>query len=174
MLIQKYNGHFGDVVRSADEDALRLLDIIVTDFPSFNDFSIYDDCRVFFYKRAQLVISDVYQIFKSRGLGDLKNVERLTAFADYKIPQVLRRLGILGYSQELAAKVDNRIPISHGSKEEVEIRANTIWAIELMRKELRTRIPNITAVDLDSYLWLQGQDKSPSDKPYHLTRTVLY
>ena len=33
-------------------------------------------------------------------------MERLTAFADYKLPQVLRELGIISYHPELAARID--------------------------------------------------------------------
>ncbi|MBI4983696.1 hypothetical protein HZC32_03570 [Candidatus Woesearchaeota archaeon] len=43
-----------------------------------------------------------------------------------------------------------------------------------MKKELKTTIPNVTSMDIDSYLWLLGQNKSPDDKPYHLTETIFY
>ncbi|MCG2719760.1 MAG: queuosine salvage family protein, partial [Nanoarchaeota archaeon] len=171
VLTQKYKENFGNVIKSANEDAIKLLKIVVADFPSFNDFSIYDDQKVFFHKRAQLLISDIYRAFKAKGYGNLKNTKQLTAFSDYKIPQVLRKLGILEYFQELTTKVDNRILIPKDSKEEIEIRANTIWAIELIKNELKTKIPEITAMDIDSYLWLLGQNKLPNAKPYHLTRT---
>ena len=61
-------------------------------------------------------------------------MDKITAFADYKIPFILRRLWVLEYSQSLAYKIDNQIEIEKWSDEEIEIRSNTIWAIELMKQ----------------------------------------
>lgn len=174
ILEQKYKGESANVIKKANKDALKLLHILVSDFPSFNDFAIYKGKKVLFHKRAQLLISDVYRTFEGRNYGELKNIDQLTAFADYKIPQVLRRLGILQYSPALSLKVDNKILLPPGSEEEIEIRANTIWAIEIMKEKLKTKIPDIKSFEIDSCLWLLGQNKSPQDKPYHLTRTIFY
>ena len=151
-----------------------MLQILVSDFLSFNDFAVYKGKRVFFHKRAQLLISNVYRVFRGKSYGNLNNIDHLTAFADYKIPQVLRKLGILEYTSELTSKIDNRIPISAGLEQEIEIRANTIWAIEMIKEKLKPKIPSIKSFDIDSYLWLLSQDNSPDDKPYHLTRTIFY
>jgi hypothetical protein len=174
ILIEKFDGSVKKLIQSGKGDALKLLKVIVKSFPSFNDCAIYEGKKVYFYKRAQLFISDVYRKFKNKGFGKLKNIDKLTAFADYKIPQILRKFGIIEYSPELAEKVDNRIEIQKGSKEEIEIRANTIWTIELMKNEIKKKIPNIKSFDIDSHLWLLSQKKSPDDKPYHLTRTIFY
>lgn len=174
ILAEKYNGQFSKVLEKSGNDALRLLEVLTTDFPSFDDSSLYNKRKAFFHKRAQLAISDIYRSFKGKKFGNLKNIDKLTAFADYKIPQSLRKLGILEYTQDLSAKIDNKIQIPEGSEEEVEIRANMIRAIELMKKELKTKNPNITSMDIDSYLWLLGQNKSHDDKPYHLTETIYY
>jgi len=58
----------------------------------------------------------------------------VTAFADYKLPQVLQHVGILQYSPSLEHKVDNGIFLEAGSPEELEIRENTIWAVELIKR----------------------------------------
>ncbi|MBI4983695.1 hypothetical protein HZC32_03565 [Candidatus Woesearchaeota archaeon] len=126
ILTEKYQGQFSAVIEKADQNALSLLEILTNDFPSFNDSTIHDGQKVLFHKRAQLAISDIYHTFKCRGFGDLKHIDQLTAFADYKIPQSLRKLGISEYSKKLAAKIDNKIQMPEGSEEEVEIRANMI------------------------------------------------
>lgn len=108
------------------------------------------------------------------GKGELQNLEKLTAFADYKIPQILRRLGILEYSQELSAKIDNFELIEPGSKEEIEIRANTIWAIELLKQELKKKYEFVTSSHVDSMLWLMSQTKTSDENPYHRTLTTAY
>ena len=174
ILEQKYKGEFANVIKKAKKDALKLLQILVSDFPSFNDFAAYKGKRVFFHKRAQLLISNVYRVFRGKSYGNLNNIDHLTAFADYKIPQVLRKLGILEYTSELTSKIDNKIPIPAGSEQEIEIRASTIWTIEMIKEKLKPKIQTIKSFDIDSYLWLLGQNKSSDDKPYHLTQTIFY
>ena len=60
------------------------------------------------------------------------------------------------------------------TKEEVEIRANTIWANEFIKEELKKKIPNISSIHVNDHLWLLGQSKIIRSKPYHLTRTTAY
>ena len=45
---------------------------------------------------------------------------------DYRVPVVLRELGVLHYAPSLAAAVDSKQEIAPGSQEEVEIRAATV------------------------------------------------
>lgn len=78
------------------------------------------------------------------------------------------------YSPALAKVVDSRIEIESGSEMEVEIRANMIWATELMCRELAKNGVKISPIELDSVLWVMSQSKSKNDKPYHLTLTVDY
>ena len=174
ILIGKFDGDLESLIKESGRDALKLLKLITDNFPSFNDFALYRGYKVFFHKKAQLFIADIYRRFKGKKYGRIKDIDKLTALADYKIPMVLRKFGILEYSQNLAAKVDNKILIPKGSEEEIEIRANMIWTVELIKNELKSKIPNITATDIDSYLWLKGKEKSPKDKPHHLTRTIFY
>jgi hypothetical protein len=174
ILIKKFDSNLENLIKKGEGEALKLLNVIVKNFPSFNDFAIYRGREVFFHKKAQLFIDDLYRRFKGEKYGKLKGIEKITALADYKIPMVLRKFGVLEYSPQLAEKVDNEILIPAGSEEEIEIRANTIWVVELMKNELRYKIPNITAIDIDSYLWLKGKEKSLQDKPHHLTRTIFY
>ena len=42
---------------------------------------------------------------QGKGLGEFHDIHKLTMFADYRVPVVLRQLGILEYSQALASKV---------------------------------------------------------------------
>ncbi|OIP24330.1 hypothetical protein AUK11_03560 [bacterium CG2_30_37_16] len=100
--------------------------------------------------------------------------DKLTAFADYKVPQGLKKFGILEYSPELATKVDSMIEIPKGSDEETEIRANCIWAIELVNKEAKKKFPKSNAASIDKILWFRGQKKLSDDKPYHRTKTIWY
>ena len=59
-------------------------------------------------------------------------------------------------------------------KEEIEIRANTIWTVELIKQEVKKRIPAIESIHINDYLWLLGVSIPPSEKPYHRTLTTAY
>ena len=174
VLLKKYNGELKNVIKEANNDALQLLNIIINNFPSFADSEMYKGKKIFFHKRAQLLVGDVYNIFQGKSYGTLKNTEELTACADYKLPFALRKRGILSYTHNVAQKNDSKQIIEKGSETEIEIRANTIWAVELIRQELKKRIPDITATHINDHLWLTTQEKSAEDKPYHRTITTSY
>jgi len=174
ILRDRFGGSFINVIESALGDALRLVDLIVENFPSYEDVSPYNDRKILFQKRAQLLVSDIHHVFEGIGPGRFHNTNRLTAFADYKIPQVLRKLGILRYGDDLAERVDEMILIPKNSPEEIEIRANTIWAVEFTREILDRRFPGIKSILVNDMFWLRGQLKSPDDRPYHRTRTTSY
>jgi hypothetical protein len=76
-------------------------------------------------------------------LGDIeypstfKNKEQLTMFADYRVPQILRQLEIMEYTPELATKIDNEEELPYSSPEEVEIRASTVIAVEMIMEKIR-------------------------------------
>ncbi|MEN9626669.1 MAG: hypothetical protein RL557_997 [archaeon] len=171
ILIKKYNGEFSKVVEQANGDALKLVDIILTSFPSFQDVEIYKGKKVYFQKRAQGLVEGIYSIFQGKNYGNLKNINFLTALADYIIPNMLREIGIFEYSKELQEKIDNKILLKKGSPEEIEIRANTIWVIELIRQNLESKGITISALNVNDYLWtIGGRVKTP----FHLTRTTSY
>jgi hypothetical protein len=162
------------MIGGAKRSAAQLIQEIVTRFPSFNDIAIYQGEEVRFYKRAQILIGDLAGAFDGEGLGAFDDLDCLTAFADYKVPQVLRRLGILVYSDDLAARIDGRQLIPAGSPAEIEIRAATIWACELLRQSLARRGRSIRAFEIDWALWTAGQSLPPDTRPYHRTYTGFY
>ncbi|MCX6357235.1 MAG: hypothetical protein NT045_05070 [Candidatus Aureabacteria bacterium] len=173
-LVGGHGGSFGALIRAAGGSAGALAGLLVTTFPSFNDICRVDGREVLFYKRAQLAPSMIYQRFGGRGPGAFPDIDELTVFADYKLPQALRRLGVIRYDEELAARVDSRTLIPPCSREEIEIRACTIWACELIQREYAKRGGKMNAVTLDAFLWLLAHEPSPNDRPYHLTETIYY
>ena len=136
MLMREYKSKAYNVVEAAAQSALQLVRLVADKLPSFRDSAEYHGKKVFFYKRAQLFAADLYGALQGKGLGLFHDIDLLTAFADYKLPQVLRHIGILRYEKALAQKVDHHTLLDAGSPEEVEIRANTIWAVELIHQEL--------------------------------------
>lgn len=173
---EKFSGSFSNIVKKGNGDAVEIVKVLVTDFPSvFNDVVDYHGHEIKFYKRAQLVPAHLFDLKRLDLITmNLTGYDELTAFADYKVPQLLRKFKILEYSKELADKIDNKIEIPAGSDEEIEIRANTIWAVELVTGQLKSTFPQANAAKVDGIFWFKGQVKSPDDKPYHRTRTIWY
>lgn len=170
----RYAGSFLRFIQAQGQgSATRLVRALVRDFPSFDDVAAYGGRPVRFYKRAQLLASDLHGAFGGQGPGALAELDQLTAFADYKLPQVLRGLGLLAYQPELAATIDTLQPLQPGSPEEVEIRAATVWAVELLRRALAARGLRLRAFELDWYLWSLGQGRQ-WPHPYHRTLTTAY
>ncbi|HEY8490942.1 MAG TPA: queuosine salvage family protein [Dehalococcoidia bacterium] len=172
ILADDYGGRFVHVIEEAGGSAVALAALLAARFPSFRDVAVYRGREVHFLKRAQICASDLYGTFEGRGYGAFHDAGRLTAFADYKLPQILREWGILVYDEALAARVDARLPIDAGSEEEVEIRACTVWAVETLRDALADRGVSLTAAELDWVLWERSQGMQA--RPYHRTRTIFY
>ncbi len=159
----------------AEKSAVKLVRLLVENFPSFDDSAEWDGHRILFYKRAQLAPAMLFERWQGKGPGAFGDIGELTASADYKIPQVLRQLGILVYSPALEKFVDDGVQIPPESREELEIRITTLVACEMIRERCQEHFPGITSQSVDRLLWTAGQaKKGPDHKPYHLTLTTAY
>lgn len=168
---------WGDAARfveAAERDAAALARMVVDYFSSFNDIALYRGRTIRFFKRAQILAADLWGAFGGKQWGAFTNLETLTAFADYKLPQILRAWGILQYSPALARRVDARVELHAGSAAEVEIRAATLWAVELLRDALARRGRKLWSVQVDWILWEASQGRFDGMKPYHRVRTMYY
>jgi hypothetical protein len=174
VLVKEYGGKALNLVENANRSAIRLARLLAEAFSSFRDVAEYDHEQVFFYKRAQIFAGDLYGALEGKDEGAFQDVDQLTAFADYKLPQVLRHVGIFYYEPLLAQKVDQGVLLEAGEGDEVEIRANTIWAVELIRQELEGMGKSLRACEIDWLLWNLGQDRAFKEKPYHRTLTIFY
>lgn len=176
-IVDHFQGRFSQVLCAANLDAVELVRLVAGELPSFQDEATYRGRLVRFYKRAQILAADLYGAAGTgdnrRWWGKLARMHELTAFADYKLPQILRHQDILRYSASLADKVQDRVLLPPGSDEEVEIRANTIWAVELLRQEMQALGLDLPSYRIDWLLWSASQD-SGQMQPYHRTLTIFY
>ena len=174
LLLNDYGGNACGLVEESGRSAVKLARLLAQKLTSFGDVAEYAGCEVFFYKRAQIFASDLHGALMGKGLGAFNDMENLTCFADYKLPQVLRQLGILCYDPFLEQRINQKILLKQGSPEEVEIRANTVWAVELIRRGLETKGKCLRAYEIDWILWNMGQNKGFKVRPYHRTLTIFY
>jgi hypothetical protein len=173
ILQKKYNGKALNLVMAGEGDVNKLVGLIIKDFPSFRDYSEFKGQKIWFLKRAQLFVSDINYAFLGKNAGYFKNMEDLTIFADYKLPQLLEAEGVLVYSEKLKQKIKNYELIEKGSEEEIEIRANTVYVCEMILAELNRLKRNLTSNNLDWILWVLSQE-SQFLGPYHRTITTNY
>ena len=132
-----------------------------------------------FYKRAQIFVADIWGAYGRQTDSShpfyFYDMDQLTMFADYRIPQILRHVGILEYSEILASRVDNFEVIPFGCDEESEIRACTVIAVEELRAKILEKTgQSLTSVEIDWLLWNWGEQVKDTIKPHHRTLTIFY
>jgi hypothetical protein len=176
-LLDSYQGQAANIIRAAGGSAQKLLSIITSSFPGFRDHAIYKGKQVFLYKRAQIYIADLYGAFEGTSLGAFSDMDSITMFADYRVPVVLRKMGILSYEAALSQTIEQHEEVASGSNEEVEIRAATIIAVERMRLALMNKHPGrsdkLLSIHLDWHLWTVGERTREEDR-HHRTLTIYY
>ena len=170
VLLGEFRGKYLNVVEEANYDAVALVNLIAENFSSYSDVSRFRSMRVPFLKRAQLCAYHTHLTLRRHGKSGLKNIDQLTAFADYRVPQVLREFGVLEYAPRLSERIRNNVLIIRDDPAEVQIRAATVRAVELIR-ELHNG--KYTPAQIDSVLW--GMTRQVKFKePFHRTRTIAY
>ncbi|KAL5713644.1 hypothetical protein ACHQM5_015700 [Ranunculus cassubicifolius] len=172
-LEKNFGGKAANIVERCGKSAVSLVDTITRHFPGFRDHSVYKGHQVFLYKRAQIFVADLWGAFKGQGYGEFNDISSITIFADYIVPAVLRQLGVLRYSADLAKIIEANSEIGSGSEEEVELRACSIYAVEKMRDLIKIKSgKQVLSVELDLWLWSFGI-QTPSLQ-HHRTLSIYY
>jgi hypothetical protein len=174
LLLEEYRGEAQLLVEEACGSAVRLARTLGRKLKSFRDRESYRGRTVWFLKRAQILAADLHGAFGGQKWGAFKDMDRITAFADYKVPQVLRQQGVLRYAPDLEFRVDGMVPIPSGSEMEIELRASTITAVERLKEVLVKRGKSFRSHELDWMFWSMGQHDRFRKKPYHRTVTIFY
>ncbi|KAB5547889.1 hypothetical protein DKX38_011295 [Salix brachista] len=155
-LERSFGGKASNLVQSCGRSAAKLVATIASHFPDtlqgylnndstmdvlgFRDHSVYKGHQIFLYKRAQIFAADLYGAFKGQGYGEFNDISSITIFADYIVPAMLWKLGVLKYSSALASIIESNKEIASGSEEEVELRACSIYAVEKMRDLISVKL----------------------------------
>jgi Potential Queuosine, Q, salvage protein family len=105
VLLARYDGRFSNVLEASSaalyDGGRGFLEVLVRDFRRFDDVADWEGRDVRFWKLAQLAVW-ILEVTLPGGLG-FRDLDRLTAFADYIVPAALHAMGILRYSVELDA-----------------------------------------------------------------------
>jgi hypothetical protein len=178
LLSQKYNGRFRNFVASCSpklyDNGNGLVERLIDEFPRFRDVSLYQGHTVKFFKLPQLAIWFLYTSLRKTGKFPIKDLEKMSAFADYIVPVALRLLGITNYSPELESAINSHQMIPRDSSWEVEIRAHCIYASALLAEEINQIRPpdkHVLIPQIDARLWTHYHT---TWWPHHLTKTIMY
>jgi hypothetical protein len=182
-LQENFDGLASNMVKKANGSAIKLVTLILQYFPGFRDTSVYNGRLVHLYKRAQILVGDVWAAYNRRTspINDndvyyFYDIDQLTMFADYRVPQILRAMNIMKYNKNLESTIDNNIIIPFGSPEEVEIRACTVIAVDKLQQALLKRGLSLLVIEVDWLLWQRGEAENDAGtlKPHHKTSTIFY
>lgn len=180
-LIEHFGGTFVNAVKHAENSAVKLLKIIVDYFPCFRDEADYKKKRVSLYKRAQILVGDIWACYKNEGIAKFPDISELTMFADYRVPQSLLYWRVFEYGPKLMMVFDEGGKLENGSEMEVEIRGCSIHAVELLRDYVSKKVDEgkiVNAVLIDHYLWdfrrFNAHEIAQMKLPFHKTICIYY
>ncbi|PRP77812.1 hypothetical protein PROFUN_07754 [Planoprotostelium fungivorum] len=176
VLMEKFGGKFSNCIQMAGKSSQKLLRTIVK-----TSFVHRMNQTVCLYKRAQILIADIWACFLGQDFGEFSDIDSITMFADYRVPQILVAFGVLNYSDSLMEDLRRGDLIPPGDPREVEIRGNSIMAVEMLREKMSALIGShrshpLNSIVIDFYLW--DTAKSLGDKlnhiPIHRTLGIFY
>ncbi|KAJ1925625.1 hypothetical protein IWQ60_004448 [Tieghemiomyces parasiticus] len=212
VLLARYDGSFTNFLcppasngslppaTAQPNDAPTTVARVLDAFPSYRDMATFHGRTVWFCKRAQILVADLWACFDNTGYGAFTRIDDLTMFADYRVPQALVHIGVLQYSERLRCLLSGGTAttgfqptfevLAPGSCEEIEIRGNAILAVERLCHAIRTLVAQdnagsgggkgpevmVNPILLDFYLWDLAKEQTDQLAyiPIHRTRTHFY
>ncbi|KAI0077847.1 hypothetical protein K474DRAFT_1642650 [Panus rudis PR-1116 ss-1] len=207
ILNKKYGGSFLNFFEEFQRTykgrgtALQLVKAVTETFPSFRDESYCEGRKVYIWKRAQILVAEMWAAFYPPSSSMPHplfpagpQIYQLTMFADYRVPQILHHLRILTYPSSLVKALKSHTYFETGSREELSIRAASIVSVERVREEMlklvaehggRSSEEDISSVLIDFYLWDLAKKLETGEEhiegietdevlPAHRTRSIWY
>ncbi|KAL8657568.1 MAG: hypothetical protein Q9226_001778 [Calogaya cf. arnoldii] len=179
ILAEEFNGSVTYLIEQAKQSATALVNLLVINFPCFKDIATFENRPINFYKRAQIFVADLWACFEAQNYGYFHDIDAITMFADYRIPQMLHSLGCLRYSPPLESRIRNLKELESGGSWEVQLRGCSIWCVELIRKEILRHHPKaeINAILIDFFLYdtmKEREIEAVETIPHHRTRSIWY
>ena len=121
VLVAKYNGRYSNFVRDCSprlyDNGNGLLERLTSEFPRFNDVSLYQGTQVQIFKLAQLGIWGMHLALSPRKAWALEDADKLTAFADYIVPVGMRVTKIFEYAPTLEEQINSLVEVPRDAKQ---------------------------------------------------------
>ncbi len=174
---------FSDLCAVSSYETLQigLVEVLLKIFPTAFGQDHHNH-QLYFAKRPQLFVL----MYHGRALDSggelplLRDPEHIGPVVDYQVPNCLRSLNVLCYSETLGKTINDCKMIARQSPEELEIRIATTYAVaELLERINKIRRAVVadcrpwTMLELDFKLWSEGREAS-KEIPHHLCITTDY
>lgn len=133
--IQKYSCSFTNCIEAANGSAAGLVNLLASDFSCFRDEFNFQGRRkpIRFLKRAQILVADLWACFQGEDYGAFKDIDKITMFADYRVPQVLNTMGCISYSPPLNEAIKDKQIITSGNSWELQMRGKLPFSSRVIR-----------------------------------------
>lgn len=86
ILDEKFDGSFINCIYDANQSAAALVNLLADEFPCFRDEGVFDGRTVRFYKRAQILVADLWACFDGESYGEFNDIDKITMFAGMHSP----------------------------------------------------------------------------------------
>lgn len=85
VLLHIFDGKALNLIKQANGSAVEAVRLVLSYFPGFRDHAVYKGEQVHFYKRAQILVGDVWAAYgrRSTGVASFHDIAKLTMFGTY-------------------------------------------------------------------------------------------
>ena len=81
LTIQDYGCSFTACIAEAKGSAAALVNLLVDKFPCFKDSARFEGRTIQFFKRAQILVADLWACFEGESFGAFYDIDKITMFA---------------------------------------------------------------------------------------------
>ena len=129
------------IMENVSIGASALVGRFVELFPlCFRDQYTIREQEIYFYKKAQLVVSELYMRFAPENeMFNFPDIDKLTAFVDNVVVAMMRMTGLTITTPRLTDAISAGAPILKGSEEEVALRSASLTAVSSIVSHLSQR-----------------------------------
>lgn len=78
---QEFGGSFVNCIDDADLSAAGLVNLLAENFECFRDETVFQGRKVRLYKRAQILVADLWACFNGEDFGEFEDIDKITMFA---------------------------------------------------------------------------------------------
>uniref|UniRef100_A0A5S6QLV7 Queuosine 5'-phosphate N-glycosylase/hydrolase n=1 Tax=Trichuris muris TaxID=70415 RepID=A0A5S6QLV7_TRIMR len=156
VLNKKFHGSFYNCVTKANNDPMKLMSLVLENFPSFRDIVDYNGKKVSFLMKAQLLVLGVSVLLEeSKGVPVMDCSNFILSTTNRDVQMAIYYGGLV-----LSSGVENRVKdkdiFEYGEPAEVEMRAMTSKCMQLLADKINSKLESsekalrIDYLDIDS------------------------
>ncbi|CAJ1362354.1 unnamed protein product [Effrenium voratum] len=164
-------------VRGDAQAAAKMVRALADTFPTaFKDQSFIKHLPIYFYKKAQDVVYELYERFHLQDSRfDFPDVDSLTGSVDPIIISILRKEQVVMTTRDLAMAIEGEVALPSGELAEVSLRAAAVAALEDITLLARLKGYPVSPVMLGHYLWgCLGKSDGYMSSRRHITRDTTF